>query len=240
LQQVEFEIARQIVTLLTDANAASAKLRHQSRHQLFPPVLRVVHRYVSTKVNFRGEHPCELGLAKYVDRLVERLSQAIEPDDTAGEPPLIPVLNRYQPWGSSRGVNFKTKRPCHWTMKSHVNQVVLDTERWESSAAFRLEQSKHVACYVRNDHMGFVIPYEFQGVTHSFEPDFLVRLTDKRMLIVEVKGYEDEQTRAKHQAAKRWVSAVNRVGRLGRWRFVVCKDPQLLERQVEHFAGEEW
>jgi len=30
------------------------------------------------------------------------------------------------------------------------------------------------------------------------------------------------------QAARRWVTAVNNWGRLGRWSFRVCRDPHLL------------
>jgi type III restriction enzyme len=41
------------------------------------------------------------------------------------------------------------------------------------------------------------------------------------------------QDRAKHQAARRWVSAVNNWGQLGRWDFHVCKDPQMLGRELE-------
>jgi type III restriction enzyme len=60
-----------------------------------------------------------------------------------------------------------TKRPCFPTHKSHVNQVVSDTATWEQSAAFRLEQSRVVKFYVRNDHLGLAIPYEYQGIDHK-------------------------------------------------------------------------
>ncbi|MDD4890560.1 MAG: hypothetical protein PHU85_11605 [Phycisphaerae bacterium] len=50
---------------------------------------------------------------------------------------------------------------------------MLDTDAWESTATFRLEESDEVEHYVRNDHMGLTIPYEFQGVDHAYEPDFL-------------------------------------------------------------------
>ena len=67
LQAIEFQIAQQIVQVLTAAGsfpvepAQRAKLGLQSRHQLFPQVLRLVHAYVERKVNFRGVHPCESG-----------------------------------------------------------------------------------------------------------------------------------------------------------------------------------
>ena len=30
--------------------------------------------------------------------------------------------------------------------------------------------------YVKNDHLGFTIPYVHKGRSHSYIPDFLVRL----------------------------------------------------------------
>ena len=47
-------------------------------------------------------------------------------------------------------------------------------------------------------------------------------------VVLEIKGKPHAETEAKHQAAKRWVSAVNHWGRLGRWHFEVCWDPQRL------------
>ena len=187
--------------------------------------------YVDRKVDFHGCDACELGLATYVERVKERLLSAIEPDEEQGEPPLLPILNRYKSVGSTGEVNFKTTRPCYPTVRSHINQVVADTNTWEQSAAFRLEQAKVV--YARNDHLEFVIPYEYLGVSHAYTPDFLVRLLPDLTLVLEIKGYEDDQDRAKHQAAKRWISAVNNWGQLGRWAFHVCKDPQMLGRELE-------
>ena len=68
-----------------------------------------------------------MGLETYVDRTVGLLVTAIEPNDESGEPPLLPILNRYKPIGSTAEVDFKTTRPCHGTLRSHLNQVVLDT-----------------------------------------------------------------------------------------------------------------
>jgi type III restriction enzyme len=50
--------------------------------------------------------------------------------------------------------------------------------------------------------------------------------------VVEIKGQTHAETDAKHQAAKRWVSAVNNWGKLSRWGFMVCWDPQTLEESL--------
>ena len=238
IQAIKFEISRRIITALVgdrehqpDPNS-NPKLRLQSRHRLFPQVFRLVDTYVDKKVDFNTCDPCEIGHEKYVTRIVERLLTAIQPAETEGEPPLLPILNRYKPIGTSSEVDFMTTRACHGTQRSHINQVALDTQRWERSACFWLEASEVVAYYVRNDHMGFGIPYEYTGVSHSYEPDFIVRLKNDIHLILEIKGYEDDQELAKYAGARRWVSAVNNWGDLGKWDFHVCKDPQQLRHEL--------
>jgi type III restriction enzyme len=171
-----------------------------------------------------------------VQRIVERLRDGIVPDESEGEAPLMPILNRYKPVGSTADVDFKTTRPCHATFKSHVDQVVLDNLVWEASAAFRLESTQAVVSYVRNDHLGLTIPYEYMGIDHAYEPDFLVRLRNGVTVVLEIKGYEDDQTKAKHTAARRWVTGVNNWGQLGTWAFHVCRNPQLLDKEMEYLV----
>ena len=238
LQAIKFGIAHRIVhKLVGDSQTApdpesNPKLRLLSRHRLFLQVFRFVDTYVKTKIDFRGCDPCELGQEKYVTRIVERLMTAIQPDEAKGEVPLLPILNRYSPIGTSADVDFLTPRPCTETLKSHVNQVVLDTDKWERAAKFRLEQSDVVECYVRNDHLGLGIPYEHDGVSHLYEPDFIVRLINGLHLVLEIKGFEPDRVHAKHAAAKRWISAVNNWGKLKKWEFLVCRDPQLLGQEL--------
>jgi type III restriction enzyme len=121
------------------------------------------------------------------------------------------------------------------TQSSHINAVAADTALWEQSAAFRLEQAVHQGIakfYARNDQLGFFIPYEFMGGSHVYEPDFLIRLANDATVIVEIKGLEDEQDRAKHQAAQRWCTAVNNWGKLGKWVFHLNRDPQMLRQEL--------
>ncbi len=243
LQAIKFGIAHRIVhKLVGDSQTApdpdsNPKLRLLSRHRLFPQVFGFVDAYVKKKVDFRDCNPCELGQEKYVTRIVERLMTAIQPDETKGEVPLLPILNRYAPIGTSADVDFLTPRPCTETLRSHVNQVVLDTGTWERAAKFRLEQSEVVECYVRNDHLGLGIPYEHDGVSHLYEPDFIVRLINGLHLVLEIKGFEPDQVHAKHAAARRWISAVNNWGKLKKWEFLVCRDPQLLGQELDKLVA---
>jgi type III restriction enzyme len=150
----------------------------------------------------------------------------IRPDEGGGEAPLLPRLERFRPRGSTQEVLFRTSRSSKQTIKSHVSHVVLDTKRWETSVAFHLGQSELVESYVRNDHLDFTIDYEFNGAQHSYMPDFLIKLKNGINLVLEEKGFEDEQARAKHQAAKRWCDAVSAWREVGKWKFDVCKAPK--------------
>jgi type III restriction enzyme len=53
---------------------------------------------------------------------------------------------------------------------------------------------------------------------------------------LEIKGFEDDRTKAKHTAAKRWVAAVNNWGKLGTWLFHVCRNPQVLDKELLFLA----
>lgn len=237
LQRTVFEIAAEITQRLKDRRSD-----WEDRRVLFPQVLEIVWRYVEDRVRFAEEGLAreEIALLKYRQRIVERLTQAIEPDTDAGEAPLLPTIERFRPLGSTSEVLFRTVRPTVGTTKSHISHVALDSPTWEHSVAYRLEQMDDVLAYARNDHMDFTIPYEYQGTRHEYRPDYLVRVKTPHgplALILEVKGFETEQDRAKEAAARRWVRAVNHHGEFGRWGFRVCRDPLRLGSVIRNAAG---
>jgi type III restriction enzyme len=117
----------------------------------------------------------------------------IEPDDSVGEPPLLPYSTN-RPIADTNGVDFKTVKPCFATVKSHISHVAADTGSWEQAAAFRLEASPAVESYARNERLELAIPYEFVGLPQNYYPDFIVRLTDGSKVILEVK-FEDDGAR---------------------------------------------
>lgn len=228
LQATVYEIAAEITNRLK-----GKREEWQIRHILFPQVLNIVWHYLEERVRVSAQATLqEVALEKYQQRIVERLTEAIEPDTEAGEPPILPIIERFRPIGSTAEVLFRTVRQCVGTTKSHISHVVLDAPEWEHSVAYQLERIPEVIAYARNDHLDFTIPYEYQGVRHEYRPDFLIRWRreDGRevKIVLEVKGFETEQDRQKEAAAKRWVRAVNHHGEFGQWAFVVCRDPQAL------------
>lgn len=234
-QTIEFEITREIVRALTDAtHPGKERRRRESRSALFPQVLRIVQSYIRERVELNGLNPCEVGLQTYTQRIIGLLIAAITPDDGKGEAPLLPRLNRSRPIDSTERIRFKTVKPVQMTAASHLNFVACDTNSWEQAATFQLEKLAKeglVFCYARNDHLEFNIPYELYGNPLVYEPDFIVRLRNSMNVVLEIKGKQYEDTDAKHQAAKRWVAAVNHWGRLGEWDFLVCREPQRLSEE---------
>ena len=238
-QSIEFAIAASVVGTLTnganrDGGAGGGEnggVRHQSRQTLFPQVRRIVHDYIETRVDFGGMHRCDVGLQTYAKRIVDLLATAIAPADEEGGPALLPRLNAYRPVGSTEDVHFKTVKPVRATVASHLNYVACDTAGWEQAAMFQIERlaaQGKVRCYARNENMEFNIPYEFYDAARVYEPDFIVELKGGLKVVVEVKGRTHAETSIKHEAAERWIAAVNNWGELGWWAFLVCWNPQRL------------
>ncbi|MCL0102627.1 DEAD/DEAH box helicase family protein [Dehalococcoidia bacterium] len=235
LQATMYDMASQITHRLVPERRDGEQV-DVKRRLIFPQVLRIVQEYLETRVK-RYDLPLEeVGLLRYRQRVIERLQQAVRPDTTAGEQPLLPVIERFRPIGSTRHVLFRTSRVCHGTGKSHISHVVVDTAAWEHTVAFALERLDYIPSYARNDHLDFTIPYEFDGQSHYYIPDFLVRVrcqNDSMLnVILEVKGFESERDRAKEAAAQRWVLAVNHHGEFGKWMLLVCRDPRKLNEML--------
>jgi type III restriction enzyme len=239
LQATVYEIAAELTRRLKDKREAWS-----ARHLLFPQVLDIVWQYLEERVVAIADTPLEeIALLKYKLRIIDRLTEAIEPDTEAGELPILPIIERFRPLGSTGEVLFRTVRPTVGTTKSHISHVVLDAPTWEHSVAFQLEQMPEVIAYARNDHLDFEITYEWEGARHPYRPDYLIRLRQRDenelKVILEVKGYETEQDRQKEAAARRWVRAVNHHGEFGRWAFVVCRDPARLRDILRDVRGED-
>ena len=98
-----------------------------------------------------------------------------------------------------------------------------------------LEDNPHVVAYVKNQNLGFRIPY-FQGAEpHEYYPDFLVRLDNGTNLILETKGFKNEHVNDKKSTAENyWIPSVNRLGTFGKWAFAQFESTFDIE---DEFAG---
>jgi type III restriction enzyme len=161
------------------------------------------------------------------DRIYKSIVRASE-----GTKALKPILRPYDTTGSTRYVDFDTTKPVYACRpdKCHVSHVVGDTESWEQKMAQTLEDMEEVLCYVKNQSLGFVIPYTLNGQEHDYLPDFIARVNDGQPdplnVIVEVTGEKKKDKEAKAATARTlWVPAVNNHAGFGRWAFVEIADP---------------
>jgi type III restriction enzyme len=134
-------------------------------------------------------------------------------------------------------VDFWTSKDVREVLHSHLNYAVADTKKWEQSAAYTLDTHPLVDAFVKNQSLGFAIPYLHNGEAHDYIPDFIVRLkTDPPLhLILETKGF-DPLAEVKAQVAARWVAAVNAEGSYGQWAYAVARKPGEVGRTVEEAA----
>lgn len=90
---------------------------------------------------------------------------------------------------------------------------------------------------MKNEDLGFAIPYYHIGQVHDYVTDFIVRLDSdsSEFLILETKGY-DPLTHVKKAAAERWMSAVNSKGTFGRWQYAIARKPEDISKLMTRLA----
>lgn len=98
---------------------------------------------------------------------------------------------------------------------------------------------------MKNERLGFTIPYVHEGRTHDYVPDFLLRLVSEddveRTLIVEVSGGRKSPgpKAAKADTARhQWCAAVNNWGEFGRWGYVEVGNPDEAEVPLSDAIGD--
>ena len=62
-------------------------------------------------------------------------------------------------------------------------------------------------------------------MVHKYRPDFLIRLKNRTMLVLETKGQESDQDKTKRASLDEWVKAVNEQGEFRKWGWVVSRSP---------------
>jgi type III restriction enzyme len=153
-------------------------------------------------------------LTVHMNKVVQHVFSAIRAQSYET---LEPVFNSANPIRSTLDVRpWYTGRPCEWTQRSHINFCVYDST-WEATESYELDNNSNVVAWVKNDHLGFEIPYIFKGVIRKYRPDYIVKLKYNKRLVIEVKGQDSEENQAKWAALEEWIKAINYHGGFGQW-----------------------
>ena len=201
---------------------------------LFGQAKAIVADWVQNHLHCTGQsYPAQVLYDSLAERACQRITSALV-SDSATEGP-VAIINPFNPTGSTANVSFTTTKTALWetNAKCHINYAVLDSE-WESEMCRVLEANPHVAAYVKNQNLGFTIPYQVGGEPHEYIPDFLVRLDNGVNLILEIKGFKNEQVNDKKLTTENyWIPAVNRLGSYGQWQFAQFEALFEIERDFE-------
>ncbi len=182
--------------------------------QNFSKLKHIVTEWYNTKVlllNISDERFKRLLAFDEPKTIVDHIVRGINPHINSTEF-IRPVFNYYNKFNSTKYVNGNTVKEVFLTVKSHVNYVVMDSD-WEAVCAKTLEELPQVVSYVKNQFLGFAIPYTKDGKDRNYFPDFIVRCTTKdgsvKNLIIEISGMSKDKAEKVWFVENRWLPAVN-------------------------------
>jgi type III restriction enzyme len=219
LQTIIFEAAAE-----TYRNMEASWQNEATKLALFGQVVRLVKEYLTSGVievrpSLFNTDPLRKRILYMMNmnEIVRHLWDFIKLKQTERIVPIFDTSKKVR--STSDMPTWYTTKPCQITRHSHISHCVLDST-WEATESFLLEKNPHVAAWVKNDHLGFEIVYVFEGVVRKYYPDFLVRLTNGKTLVLEIKGQEMPRDIKKREALAEWIQAVNALGEYGEW----CND----------------
>jgi len=255
LQEVEFLLAKLVLEKYYRDNGEIREDRPE-RHRFdrgvqvwrFPDVLRITREWTRTCLHCSDNtFPQMLLFIELAHNAAERIQKPIQTTGV-GQKAIRPILAPYDVFGSTRYVQFDTPKPVYPTdpKKCHVNYVVADTESWEQKMAQALEEMDEVIRYVKNDHLGFAIPYSIDNEQKHYFPDFILHIDDGQgaenplNMVIEVTGERRPDKVVKVTVAQTfWIPAANNHGGFGRWAFLEIVDPWNAKSVIRNALNEQ-
>ncbi len=221
LQRLVFQAARKCF----------ADMRHGfkgSEELLASQLIRIVEEFIESDVLqipslFHSDQlHRRILIALNIDLIVQHLMLSVDQNNRTR---LTPIFDEENPIGSTSQMRtWYTSKPNFPAVRSHISHTVGDSS-WEGHAANVFEKSDDVFTYAKNDHLGFQIHYIWSGSRRRYLPDYLIKLQNKKTLVLEIKGQDSPQNKAKRAALSNWVEAVNSTGGFGQWCWDVAFAP---------------
>lgn len=219
LQQIVFKAAAEVYSMLEATWKKSG-----TQYAYIGQIIKLVEEYIShgaIKIvpDLFDTDPVRhrITLMMNMNRIVQHLWSYIKMEQTDKLVPIFDAGRRVASTGDM--MTWYTSKPCYITQKSHISHCVYDSS-WEATESYVLEKNNHVEAWAKNDHLGFEVLYTFDGVVRKYLPDYLIKLDNGMMLLLEVKGQETRRDVEKRKALAEWVETVNGTGEYGKW----CND----------------
>lgn len=234
-QSIIYAITRDLITLKFSDNG------HTKRFDKFSQLRDIVSEWYYGKVHCIGDTFKQMLLYDDPRKIINHIYGGVIASQRTHSR-ILPVLNFYNKFGSTKYVHGNTTKPVFETVKSHVNFVVADTNSWEQIAAKTLEEIDEVSSYVKNAFLGFTIPYSLNGKEDSlYYPDFIACCQrpdgSKLNLIIEITGMNRDKAAKKLYLQERWLPAVNNIKELYKfdeWDFIeIANDIRDIKNQLK-------
>jgi type III restriction enzyme len=157
-----------------------------------------------------------------MNKVIQHIWNEIRANNTSE---FTPIFDKEHPIRSTSDIRtWWTSKPCEDFSNTHINFVVVDS-KWEYLEARTINDCEFVDSFVKNDHLGFSIVYNFEGVVNRYFPDFILKLKSGGHLIIETKGQDKDRDKTKRSFLDEWCRAVNQHGGFGKWNWAVSFDP---------------
>lgn len=220
------------------------------KYHLFGQLKRIVREWLRNYFVYPTGTPiAHLVSVQVLAQACERINVGIVAGHS-DDRPITAIQDPSNRIGSTRSVHFATTKTTLWKTDSdlcHVNWVVCDSE-CEAQFCRMVEGHPLTRAYVKNQGLGFEVPYRYGSEARQYVPDFIVRVdTDTQQppmyVIVEINGFGRENTRDKKLAVEEcWLPSINRLRTYGRWEFVELRDIDSLDAdysaRVQEFTGQ--
>ena len=213
-QEFEYLVAEALARLLTEIDRDNESVR---RSFLFKDAIAQVRQAIS-----EGKLVGPSGTLNWPNRYMEPIENVanwlrkhirLNCDNSLGIRPIVGARTWFD---TSRLTSYRSAtkyRTDSRLVKTAIRPAVCDSW-WEVDMAEVLDDHLKIVRWIRNDRLGWVVPYIHDGMPRSYEPDFVavapLESGRELVLVIEVKGLETRLGRIKkHWTENYWIPAVN-------------------------------
>jgi type III restriction enzyme len=242
-QEVITHLARTVImTRFLDANG-------EPKNHLYPQLFKICQQWFDEYLHVKdnGTHKNFIHYEVLRDIAAQKITDAITASHKTNRP-TIAIPATHARFGSTSSINFVTTKthifePRHENPRCHTNYIIGDSG-WELEFARLLDNHPRVIRYIKNQGMGFQVPYAKGSSAHWYVPDFIAHIDDGHgpddplQVVIEIKGERDENDANKaNTMCQYWVPGVNNVRTFGRWAFIELEDNATFGTEFDEFIA---